>query len=224
MRRSKKSVAIVLVVCFLFCSFQIGGKAETVEAAVVSPIIVNPSLPPQLAFLAVAGELVLFCGEKIVQSFSGNKESGGNGSSNNNGNDEDKYKDAIPLSIKLVGGQTALIEAAKNIKPLQGYTDVIIHGAPEFFGVLRNGEWIIINHRSLATFMRQSGYTGGPVRLISCNSGRFTYGVAQDLANKLGSKVIAPTNTIWIFKNGTLVIGDTPIMPKGHWQMFLPGR
>ncbi|MGE5329547.1 MAG: hypothetical protein ACM3KR_08575 [Deltaproteobacteria bacterium] len=219
--RSKKYVAILLVVCLVICSLQITGMAKTAEAAAAAPAI-SPSLPPQLALIAAAGELVILCGEELVQSFSQSKEDFGN--SGNGKNKKEKKPSPVPLSIKLVGSDAALLTAAKNIKPIQGYTDVIIHGAPKFFGVFRNGTWVKINPRSLATFMRQSGYKGGPIRLISCNSGKVSDGVAQDLSNKLGEKVIAPTNTVWIANNGRLIIGDTPIMPKGHWHAFMPGR
>ena len=55
-----------------------------------------------------------------------------------------------------------------------------------------------VDHRTLATFIEKNGWNGEQIRLISCSSGGSPTGVAKDLANKLGVKVKAPDNTIWI--------------------------
>ena len=69
----------------------------------------------------------------------------------------------------------------------------------------------MIDHRTLAGIIESdTGYTGGPVRLLSCSAGALDEGIAQNLANKLGVEVIAPTDTLWIYKNGRLVIGPSP--------------
>lgn len=95
---------------------------------------------------------------------------------------------------------------AKNVKSIDGYTDVFIHGRPSgtTFAVLHDGRWVDMSHRQLATWLGHQGVKGD-VRLISCYSGMLDTGsVAQNLANKLGVKVMAPTNAITVHPNGML--------------------
>jgi hypothetical protein len=104
---------------------------------------------------------------------------------------------------------------APRVTPVEGFTDVFIHGTGDAFAVLRNGQWVTISHRSLATYLRNQGITGN-VRLISCNAGAGSAG--QNLANQLGATVRAPTNTITVHPNGMLTA------PSGTvWQDFTPG-
>ncbi len=115
---------------------------------------------------------------------------------------------------------------ASKAAPIDGYTDVIIHGAPpNKVGVMHNGEWVYLDQRSLANFLRQdAGYTGGAIRLLSCGTGSSPTGFAQNLANKMGVEVMAPSDTIWAFPNGRLTIGPDSFTNTGHWNIFLPGK
>ena len=122
-------------------------------------------------------------------------------------------------------GELFGINAAKA-EPLAGYTDVIVHGAPpNDFGVFHNGKWVYLDQRSMANFLKSNaGYQGGPIRLLSCGTGSSTTGAAQNLANKLGVKVIAPSDTIWAFPNGKLTIGPNQWSNTGTWNTFFPGN
>ena len=130
---------------------------------------------------------------------------------------------AIPASTRLVGAGDRLGDAAKWVKPIEGTFDVVVHGSENAFHVLHKNQWVEINHRSLATFVKKQGYTGGDVRLISCSSGACSNGVAQNLSNKLGADVAAPSNTIWIHPNGKLTIGDSATQNTGVWNIFTAG-
>lgn len=78
---------------------------------------------------------------------------------------------------------------------MNDYTDVIVHGSANAFEVMRNGKWIKLNQRSMATFLKNNvGYTGGNIRIISCTTGASSNGIAKQLANKLGVNVLAPSN------------------------------
>jgi RHS repeat-associated protein len=125
--------------------------------------------------------------------------------------------------VTLIGKGDRLAQAAKWIKPQQGVIDVVVHGSPDAFHVLHNGKWIQVNHRTLATLIKKSGQSGSCIRLISCSAGATPTGVAQNLANKLGMKVIAPTDTVWIHSTGKLTIGKTPTANTGQWVVFNPG-
>lgn len=66
-------------------------------------------------------------------------------------------------------------------------------------------------------------YPGGPVRLLSCNTGQPGATAARDLANKLGVEVLAPDHKIWAFPNGRLTIGPKASADTGRWVSFKPG-
>ncbi len=117
-----------------------------------------------------------------------------------------------------------LAEAASWVKPQKGVFDVVVHGSSDAFHVLHNGKWVKMNHRSLATFMKKQGYSGGPVRLLSCGTGSCPTGVAQNLSNKIGAEVTAPSDTLWIHRNGNLTIGNSPTSNTGVWNTFTPGK
>jgi len=82
-----------------------------------------------------------------------------------------------------------------------------------------------MDHRSLAKYLKQdAGYAGGPIRLLSCGSGSAPNGFAQNLANKMGVEVMAPSDTIWAFPNGKLVIGPNQFSNTGCWNIFKTGN
>ena len=130
---------------------------------------------------------------------------------------------SIPASSHLVGTGDDLAKAIPWIKPQKGVYDILVHGSEDAFHVLHNGSWVQIDQRSLSTFMKANGYQGGPVRLLSCSSGACPTGVAKNLANKLGTKVTAPSDTLWIHSNGNLTIGPTATSNTGFWSTFTPG-
>ena len=66
------------------------------------------------------------------------------------------------------------------------------------------------------------GYKSGPIRLISCNTSAQNF--AQDFANKMGVKVIAPSDTVWAHPSGKLTIGSKSYIDNGHWNEFKPRK
>ena len=75
-----------------------------------------------------------------------------------------------------------------------------------------------MSHRQLATWLGHQGVKGD-IRLISCFSGKLDTGsVAQNLANKLGVRVMAPTNAITVHTNGMLTAPTGTI-----WKILIPG-
>ncbi|MBO4578750.1 MAG: hypothetical protein J5715_01225 [Clostridiales bacterium] len=134
---------------------------------------------------------------------------------------------AAPGSVKLVQPKPGdnFGKFALKAKPLAGFTDVIVHGDVEkdMVAVYHNGKWENIDQRRLSTFIRHnSGYKSGPIRLISCNMGASIF--SQHLANKLGVKVLAPSDTVWAHPSGKLTIGPTSYINNGHWIEFNPER
>lgn len=135
----------------------------------------------------------------------------------------------------IVGGAFAMVgdedgkkfgAYASQAAPEEGYVGVIIHTSADRqkFSVCQNGSWVEVDHRALANWLKSKGYDGKtPVRLISCGAGGTDSRLAQDLANKLGVEVKAPSDTIWADKNGNLTIGPTKDSNTGHWNQFQPG-
>lgn len=130
---------------------------------------------------------------------------------------------AIAAAVTMTGTDKALAKAATKVKPLPGYTDVVIHGSSDSFGVYQGGKWIELDHRALANYIQSQGGGNGPIRLISCQTGACPNGAAQNLANKLGVEVMAPSDTVWIKGDGSLVVGADPKNATGTWNVFKPG-
>ena len=131
------------------------------------------------------------------------------------------------------GGRTVLMESgdqfvrnAAKTPELSGYHDVIVHGTPLDFGRTPTS-WAggtNFGHRDLANMLlHDPDYAGGAVRLLSCKTGQLADGAAQNLANKLGVDVLAPTDTLWAFPDGGLVIGPFPNLNTGTFKLFVPG-
>lgn len=133
---------------------------------------------------------------------------------------------AVAASPVYVGKGTGdnLAKAAKYIKPEAGFTDVVIHGTSDTVAIMHNGALREMDHRRLSNLLRHdSEYKHrGAIRLISCRTGEKTAGFAQNLANKLGVKVKAPSNTLWILPGGKMVIGPTPYRNTGKWIVYSP--
>ncbi|THA33092.1 hypothetical protein E6W17_32055 [Streptomyces sp. A1547] len=122
-------------------------------------------------------------------------------------------------------GDTFGVNASKAI-PAKGYYDVIVHGGPHDFGptidAWAKGE--NFDHRVLASLIKQDPNWGGsPIRLLSCNTGCDGSTAAQNLANSLGVRVMAPSEIIWARPNGVLRISPKPYGRTGEWRIFEPG-
>ena len=110
---------------------------------------------------------------------------------------------------------------AQNIPKKPGFYDVVMHGAPKtvsFFGERTDA-------RTMAIIIKQrKDYDGGPVRLLSCSTGKGENCFAQRLANELGVIVEAPNDIIWARSDKTYTIGPTRYRNTGEMKMFKPER
>ena len=135
----------------------------------------------------------------------------------------ENVESAVSFGPNLFGSDTKTRAGFDHIRPRDGFFDVGIHGSPDSFFVIHNGEVVALDHRTLATFIKKNGWNGDYIRLISCSTGASPTCIAQNLANKLGTVVIAPSDTLWSLMNGDLVIGPKPWSNTGHWKTFFPG-
>lgn len=103
--------------------------------------------------------------------------------------------------VDIFGPGDRLAKSAPHIQPEKGKIDVVIHGSAERVGVVIGDRVITLPPEHVAAIIKQtSGWSGEPIRLISCGTGACVKGPAQQLANALGVnvEVWAPTNTMWI--------------------------
>ena len=125
------------------------------------------------------------------------------------------------------GRGSELKEVSKKVAKEPGFTDVAVHGSPNSVSIIvKKGDTdadIPITHRDLARFLKvDSGYQGGKIRRLSCKTGSEAGSFAQNLANKMGVVVRAPSDTLFIYPNGKMVIGPDLRHNTGRWIDYYP--
>jgi hypothetical protein len=147
--------------------------------------------------------------------------------------------DAAAGPVNLMGnGDQFFKNAAKrvDIDP-NGSFDVIAHGNSQNIEVMTANGAVTVDQRVAAKLIENSpGYTGQPVRLLSCETGACDAGFAQNLANKMGVPVQAPTEVVWAYGDGRMVVAPrtstNPSSPlynvpdlsrQGTFKTFVPG-
>ena len=137
------------------------------------------------------------------------------------------------LSRPTSAGRTVFMEATDGFTinsakstAVDGFHDVVAHGSPQDFGATpyswQQGK--NFDAKAMADYLRADpGYAGGPIRLLSCSTGKLADGAAQQLADELGVEVLAPTDTLWAFSTGRLTVGPDAISATGTFKSFHPG-
>ena len=138
-----------------------------------------------------------------------------------------KISTAVSASPSFVAPRDKdnLARFASRMEKEAGFTDVIIHGTSTSADYYLNGRWVKLDQRSLALMLKKDpGYNSGNIRLVSCSTGALDTGFAQNLANKLGVTVKAPTDTVWVWPNGGLTVGPSQMQNTGSWRIFKPKK
>jgi hypothetical protein len=136
-------------------------------------------------------------------------------------------------------------EPAERIRPSPDEYTVFIHGNTHEVGIEHpNGDWQFLDAEGLADVIRSDpDWNGETVRLFSCDTGKEPDDgspvFAQDLANELGSDVVAPSEKGFYF-NGVDWVSSSrevtdpltrevrhlpnspPSNPDGRWEIFHP--
>lgn len=117
---------------------------------------------------------------------------------------------------------------------IDGFYDIVAHGTATSIQIQHGEDSIMINHRIAARlFASDKNYKGQGIRLLSCNTGKLDTGFAQNLANKLGVPVKAPTEMLWATPSGKhyvaagKVVDDNVISDLSHmgkFKTFYPKR
>jgi len=141
----------------------------------------------------------------------------------------DAAADPVAASPIFMSSNDPLFQNMQNVEPIGGYTDVAIHGNEDGFSYSdRSGAQVPVSVDEFTSRIQSSkDYDGGPVRLLSCSTGGYSDGAAQQLADKLGVNVMAPTDTLWVYPNGDTIISknrDEAIkgITSGTWKVFKP--
>lgn len=124
-------------------------------------------------------------------------------------------------AVMLLGDDLVMRELARQVRPLPGYVDVIVHGSTDSFSVMRADVDVSIDQRAFAAYLRKHGLEGQKIRLISCETGKHPKSVAQHLANQLKVEVLAPSDVTWLHSDGTLTIGHRT-RNAGEWVPYQP--
>ncbi|GAA3348353.1 hypothetical protein GCM10020358_66530 [Amorphoplanes nipponensis] len=134
-----------------------------------------------------------------------------------------------------VGYDSATMLNFDTARPEPGYHDAVVHGLPN--GQFRpgligeNGADVPGNYthaNQIAEAIRADpGYAGGPVRLVSCHTGRVEDGLdtlpaAQQVADILGVPVMAPTQPVGVPLRGGPE-RELTVFNGGVWKVFTPG-
>ena len=119
-----------------------------------------------------------------------------------------------------------LYENAKHIKPLADYQDIVIHGDKTGFSFRdKDGNESYVNVKEFADILKASGlYKGGKIRLISCEAAAEGAQTAQWLADELDATILAPTDIVWVARNGTMTIGPDEFTDSGKWVKVEPRK
>jgi len=99
-----------------------------------------------------------------------------------------------------------------------------LHGDSKGFSYRdKNGVDTNCTAREMAEMIKSNpNYKGGPIRLISCETGAEEFGAAQMLANQLGVEVMAPSHTVWVMPDGEIRVGRKYNTNDGVWKIFKP--
>lgn len=143
---------------------------------------------------------------------------------------------AVPASLDIIGDTNDNYKNYINLRKdvdVDGYLDVVAHGNSSSVRLTDVNGSHDIGHRELARLIKnRKDYKRIGVRLLSCETGMGADSIAQDLANKLGVPVKAPTKIFWANPDGTHFVSEKKMQPGplepdrrklGIFKTFYPG-
>ena len=149
-------------------------------------------------------------------------------------------KEAAPGPANFMGNTDLFFKNASkrtDVDP-DGFFDVIAHGSTQKIEITTPNGTVMADQRVVSRLIENNpGYSGQAIRLLSCDTGACDAGFAQNLANKMGVPVKAPTNLVWAYPNGMMVVAprasSSPSSPlfnhpdmanQGTFKVFNPGK
>jgi hypothetical protein len=116
--------------------------------------------------------------------------------------------------------ETEMRAFARALPPFSGEYTVDMHGAADHVAVGADS----FDAGQLSELVRADrGWNNQPVRLFSCETGRGDRPIAQELANRLGVDVTAPTEMVWSNHAGDYFVAPATWRTIGGTKVLLPG-
>ena len=133
---------------------------------------------------------------------------------------------AAPAGVVCVQKDDQLAINAKKIKPIKGFSDVVVHGDQTgFYMYASKGNESSFTPLEFAEIVRTSkSYKGGAIRLISCDTAADGAIAAQELADVLSVDIMAPKNAVFVDFLGEMTVGSAPFTNDGKWVILKPRR
>ncbi len=135
-------------------------------------------------------------------------------------------EEPVAASTAFLNKGDRLYQYSKNILPIAGFEDVVVHGDTIGFSFKDADEnESAVTPLEFADILRKSGlYKGGNIRLISCEAGKNGAITAQWLANELGVQIMAPTELVYVYPDGRMIVSSDGLTEDGEWVIFKPER
>ena len=144
--------------------------------------------------------------------------------------EEENEKQMLQLAKQ---GNTFVVKAdklydySKNIKPIEGYEDIVSHG-DQYSLVFEDGSGFETNvsAKEFCDIIEQAGvYEGGNIRLIACQTGAGDGIVPTYIAKRFNIEVLAPTEIVNVDFEGNMILADNIEDAKigietGDWVLF----
>ncbi|MEU7768957.1 hypothetical protein AB0B25_28190 [Nocardia sp. NPDC049190] len=128
-----------------------------------------------------------------------------------------------------------LILGSMLVPPMPGYYTAFVHGSRTSVHI---GSMILPPELCAELIKADPKWNGKPIRLASCQTGKDApsafsiFPFAQELAEELQVRVRAPSDSLWIFSKGELVVSSKEVdasgnvlprrPPDGEWHEFTP--
>ena len=144
----------------------------------------------------------------------------------------------VAASPVFLNKSSELYRRMSKVEPLDGYYDVMGHsdGRSLIYGDLNDNDdepgTALTMSELRDSILADESYDGGPIRVIACNAGRDANGLAQRLADVMGTNVLAPTTTVYVDIDGTPLLFENDkqynehvlsgLEETGKWVDFKP--
>lgn len=136
----------------------------------------------------------------------------------------DRKSNAVAAGPIFVQKDDQLAINAKKIKPIEGFTDIVVHGDKTGFFMYdaKDNEYTYTPDEFAEIIQTSKVYDGGAIRLVSCDTAAKDATSAQALADALGVNVMAPTKTVFVDMLGEMTVGSDPFTNDGEWIILKP--
>ena len=144
----------------------------------------------------------------------------------------------VAASPVFLNKSSELYRRMSKVDPLEGYYDVMGHsdGHSLIYGDLNDNDdepgTAFTMSELRDSILADQSYGGEPIRVVACGAGREANGLAQRLADVMGVDVLAPTTSVYVDFDGSMVLAETndeygavisgKIPETGKWVTFSP--